>query len=34
VSRDPVEVSPSVHHDVKACGWHGHLRKGVWKRVK
>jgi len=30
VSESPLELSPSVHHDVPSCGWHGWLKKGYW----
>lgn len=31
-SRDPVTLSPSVHHaaDLGGCGWHGFLQNGIW----
>lgn len=25
-----ITLTPSVHHDVPGCGWHGHLRDGEW----
>lgn len=31
VSADPLTLSPSIHHDVAECGWHGYLKEGVWK---
>lgn len=31
-ARQPetLTLSPSVHHDVPECGWHGYLRNGEW----
>lgn len=36
MTGDPAEpatlsLSPSVHHAVPACGWHGFLRNGSWE---
>ena len=28
--RDPITLSPSVHHIAPSCGWHGWLRNGEW----
>lgn len=28
--RDPITLSPSIHHDVKRCDWHGWLKEGVF----
>ena len=30
-SREKPTLRPSIHHDVAACGWHGHLTKGVFE---
>lgn len=27
---DAVTLSPGVHHSF-GCGWHGRLKKGIWK---
>jgi len=29
-NRSPLTLHPSIHHDVKSCGWHGFLRNGVF----
>jgi len=30
--RDPITLSPSVHHarELGGCGWHGFLQQGNW----
>ena len=30
-SHEKPTLSPSLHHDVPECGWHGFLRNGVFE---
>lgn len=29
--KEPITISPSVHHNTPDCGWHGWLKNGVWQ---
>jgi len=35
LNEDPIELTPSIHHDTKlgGCGWHGWLRNGEFQRL-
>ena len=32
ISKEPISVSPSIHHDIKSCGWHGWLKNGEFSQ--
>jgi len=29
-NEDPITISPSIHHDVTSCGYHGFLKDGTF----